>query len=96
MSTVGVIAPLDDVDALLGASNYINLAQNVLATVAFWLLMQATLTDGAVVGRGVSTKLPLGVEIGAHVADVEVDTDTGLVTVLRYTAFQDVRRRVGN
>lgn len=53
-------------------------------------LMQATLTDGAVVGHGVSTKLPLGVEIGAHVCDVEVDTDTGLVTVLRYTAFQDV------
>jgi CO/xanthine dehydrogenase Mo-binding subunit len=53
-------------------------------------LMQATLTDGAVVGRGVSTKLPLGMEIGAHVCDVEVDTDTGLVTVLRYTAFQDV------
>ncbi|MGE0849521.1 MAG: xanthine dehydrogenase family protein molybdopterin-binding subunit [Hyphomicrobiaceae bacterium] len=53
-------------------------------------LMQATLTDGAVVGRGVSTKLPLGVEIGAHVCDVEVDTDTGLVTLLRYTAFQDV------
>ena len=52
--------------------------------------MQATLTDGAVIGRGVSTKLPLGVEIGAHVCDVEVDTDTGLVTVLRYTAFQDV------
>jgi len=52
--------------------------------------MQATLTDGAVVGRGVSTKLPLGVEIGAHVCDVEVDTATGQVTVLRYTAFQDV------
>src|SRR5262249_39064733 len=42
-------------------------------------LMQATLTDGAIVGRGVSTKLPLGVEVGAHVCDVEVDTDTGLV-----------------
>jgi xanthine dehydrogenase molybdenum-binding subunit len=53
-------------------------------------LMQATLTEGAIVGRGVSTKLPLGVEIGAHVCDVEVDTDTGLVTILRYTAFQDV------
>jgi xanthine dehydrogenase molybdenum-binding subunit len=53
-------------------------------------LMQATLADGAIIGRGVSTKLPLGVEIGAHVCDVEVDTDTGLVTVLRYTAFQDV------
>jgi xanthine dehydrogenase molybdenum-binding subunit len=53
-------------------------------------LMQATLTEGAIVGRGVSSKLPLGVEIGAHVCDVEVDTDTGLVRVLRYTAFQDV------
>jgi CO/xanthine dehydrogenase Mo-binding subunit len=53
-------------------------------------LMQATLTDGAIVGRGVSTKLPLGVEIGAHVCDVEVDPRTGLVTLLRYTAFQDV------
>jgi CO/xanthine dehydrogenase Mo-binding subunit len=52
--------------------------------------MQATLTDGAIVGRGVSTKLPLGVEIGAHVCDVEVDPKTGLVTLLRYTAFQDV------
>jgi len=52
--------------------------------------MQATLTEGAVIGRGVSNKLPLGVEIAAHVCDVEVDTATGLVTVLRYTAFQDV------
>ena len=62
------------------------------ANISLAELMQATLTDGAVVGRGVSTKLPLGVEIGAHVCDVEVDTDTGLVTVLRYTAFQDVGR----
>ena len=60
------------------------------ATISLAELMQATLTEGAVVGRGVSTKLPLGVEIGAHVCDVEVDADTGLVTVLRYTAFQDV------
>ncbi|MET0195189.1 MAG: xanthine dehydrogenase family protein molybdopterin-binding subunit [Hyphomicrobiaceae bacterium] len=62
------------------------------ANISLAELMQATLTDGAVVGRGVSTKLPLGVEIGAHVCDVEVDTDTGLVTVQRYTAFQDVGR----
>jgi CO/xanthine dehydrogenase Mo-binding subunit len=53
-------------------------------------LMKATLTEGAIIGRGVSTKLPLGVEVGAHVCDVEVDTDTGQVTVVRYTAFQDV------
>ena len=55
-------------------------------------IMQATLTDGAIIVTGVSTKLPLGVEVGAHVADVEVDTETGQVTVLRYTAFQDVGR----
>ena len=55
-------------------------------------LMKATLTDGAIIGRGVSTRLPLGVEIGAQVCDVEVDTGTGQVTVLRYTAFQDVGR----
>jgi CO/xanthine dehydrogenase Mo-binding subunit len=62
------------------------------ATISLGELMQATLTEGAIVGRGVSTRLPLGVEIGAHVCDVEVDTDTGQVTVLRYTAFQDVGR----
>jgi xanthine dehydrogenase molybdenum-binding subunit len=60
------------------------------AAISLAELMQATLTDGAVVGRGVSTNLPYGMEIGAHVCDVEVDPQTGLVTVLRYTAFQDV------
>ncbi len=60
------------------------------ATLTLADLMRQTLTDGAIIGRGVSTKLPFGVEVGAHVVDVEVDTDTGQVTVLRYTAFQDV------
>ena len=36
--------------------------------------------------------MPLGVEAGAHVCDVEVDPETGQVTILRYTAFQDVGR----
>ena len=62
------------------------------ASISLADLMRATLTDGAIVGRGVSTKLPYGVEIGAQVADVEVDPETGQVTVLRYTAFQDVGR----
>jgi xanthine dehydrogenase molybdenum-binding subunit len=62
------------------------------ASISLAELMQETLTQGAIVGRGTSTKLPLGVEIGAHVCDVEVDPDTGQVTILRYTAFQDVGR----
>ncbi len=62
------------------------------ASISLAEIMQATLTQGAVVGRGTSVKLPLGVEVGAHVCDVEVDPGTGLVSVLRYTAFQDVGR----
>ncbi len=61
-------------------------------SISLFDLMRATLTEGAIVGRGVSTKLPLGVEAGAHVCDVEVDPETGQVTILRYTAFQDVGR----
>jgi len=53
-------------------------------------VMQSTLTQGAIVCHGISTDLPFGVEVGAHVCDVEVDEDTGQITVLRYTAFQDV------
>jgi xanthine dehydrogenase molybdenum-binding subunit len=79
--------PADEVDYAGGVFRARH-AAGVAITLA--QLMNATLTDGAVIGRGVSTKLPFGVEIGAHVADVEVDPETGLVTVLRYTAFQDV------
>lgn len=57
-------------------------------------LMSETAAEGPVAADGVSTNLPLGVEVGAHVCDVEVDTDTGLVRVLRYTAFQDVGRAI--
>ncbi len=64
----------------------------ISASITLAELMRQTLTDGAVIGRGVSTKLPFGVEVGAHVVDVEVDPDTGQVTILRYTAFQDVGR----
>ena len=61
-------------------------------SISLFDLMRASLTDGAVIGRGVSTKLPFGVEVGAHVCDVEVDPETGQVRLLRYTAFQDVGR----
>jgi len=49
------------------------------AAISLAELMQSTLTDGAVIGRGLSTKLPYGMEIGAHVCDVEMDTQTGLM-----------------
>lgn len=43
---VGVIVPLEVIDAWMGGSNFVNLVQNVLATVAVWCVAQAvTLLD---------------------------------------------------
>lgn len=45
---VGVVVPLPIVDGWFGGTNVVNLAQNILATTAFWFVMQATLTlDGS-------------------------------------------------
>lgn len=44
---VGVVVPLPIVDGWLGGTNVVNLVQNILATTAFWFVMQAALTlDG--------------------------------------------------
>lgn len=48
LASVGVVVALPVLDGWLGGSNLINLVQNILATSAFWLLLQATLTlDGS-------------------------------------------------
>jgi len=51
-------------------------------------------TGGAVVGNAsVDPQGPTN-GFGAHIADVEVDPDTGKVTVLRYTAIQDAGKAI--
>lgn len=47
-------------------------------------------TGGPVQGRASILLRTPGPGFGCHIADVEVDPDTGKVTVLRYTAAQDV------
>ena len=47
-------------------------------------------TGGAISGRGTSSEATQGGAFGTHCVDVEVDTDTGKVQVLRYTVAQDV------
>ena len=47
-------------------------------------------TGGPVTGRATSQPRGVGGAFATHVVDVEVDPDTGKVTVLRYTATQDV------
>ncbi len=46
--------------------------------------------DGAVIGRGSASGLRPAPVFAAHLADVEVEPDTGKVNILRYTCFQDV------
>jgi CO/xanthine dehydrogenase Mo-binding subunit len=47
-------------------------------------------TGGPIVGRGSLTARGAGAAYATHIVDVEVDPDTGKVTILRYTAVQDV------
>lgn len=49
---------------------------------------------GPVITEGVTQRMPAAPTFAAHVADVEVDPATGKVSVLRYTAFQDVGRAI--
>ncbi|MEE8436056.1 MAG: xanthine dehydrogenase family protein molybdopterin-binding subunit [bacterium] len=58
------------------------------------LASKLTMTGGPVMGQ--ATVLPgrAGPGFGAHIADVEVDPETGKVTILRYTALQDVGRAI--
>lgn len=47
-------------------------------------------TGGTIVGRASVDPRDVGGAFATHVVDVEVDPETGKVTVLRYTAVQDV------
>ena len=47
-------------------------------------------TGGPVIGRASVNPKGVGGSYAANIVDVEVDPDTGKVTILRYTAFQDV------
>ena len=49
-------------------------------------------SGGPVMGTGSLDAQDWSGAYGAHIADVEVDPETGKVTILRYTAVQDVGR----
>ena len=50
---------------------------------------RASATGGAIVGRAGVNPSGAGPTIATHIVDVEVDPETGKVTVLRYTALQE-------
>ncbi|MFH1568264.1 MAG: xanthine dehydrogenase family protein molybdopterin-binding subunit [Gemmatimonadota bacterium] len=51
-------------------------------------------TGGPIVGHGSVNGSAPGNAFAAHVVDVEVDRETGKVTILRYTAAQDVGKAI--
>ena len=51
-------------------------------------------TGGPISGQATINARGVGPGFGTHVCDVEVDPETGGVTVLRYTAVQDVGRAI--
>jgi len=51
-------------------------------------------TGGPVVGHAQINAQGAGPSLGTHLVDVEVDRETGLVTVLRYTVLQDAGKAV--
>ena len=51
-------------------------------------------TGGPIVGRANLDPVGAGSAFATHIVDVEVDTDTGKVTVLRYTAIQDAGKAI--
>ncbi|MEE8305069.1 MAG: xanthine dehydrogenase family protein molybdopterin-binding subunit [Candidatus Tectomicrobia bacterium] len=79
---------LDDVDYSDGVFQS---AKDPSQTITFKEIA-ATLvrTGGPITGRATSQPRGVGGAFATHVVDVEVDPDTGKVTILRYTATQDV------
>jgi xanthine dehydrogenase molybdenum-binding subunit len=58
------------------------------------LAAQLADTGGPVMGKGNVDAQGWGAAMALHIADVEVDPETGKVTILRYTAVQDVGKAV--
>jgi len=51
-------------------------------------------SGGAIQGRAAVKPGGVGAAVATHICDVHVDTETGKVTVLRYTAVQDVGKAI--
>jgi len=51
-------------------------------------------TGGTIVARASIDKPGVGAGFATHIVDVEVDTETGKVAILRYTAVQDVGKAI--
>lgn len=51
-------------------------------------------TGGPIVGRATTDERRTGPAFAHHIVDVEVDPDTGKISIIRYTAIQDVGKAI--
>ncbi len=84
--------PVDQVEWLDGAAICRDPAKADLSLAA--LAARAGQTGGPISAQVSLNAQGAGPGFGAHICDVEVDPETGGVTVLRYTAAQDVGRAI--
>jgi CO/xanthine dehydrogenase Mo-binding subunit len=86
--------PLADVDWLNGAAVCLDPAKDKTELTLADLAAQSARTGGPIGAQVSLTAQGAGPGFGAHICDVEVDPETGKVTILRYTAAQDVGRAI--
>jgi CO/xanthine dehydrogenase Mo-binding subunit len=84
--------PVEEVEWRDGAAHHRAAGHEPLSLAA--LARRAFRTGGPVIGSAALTARGVGASFGVHVVDVEVDRETGKVTVLRYTAIQDAGKAV--
>ncbi|MCP5149632.1 MAG: xanthine dehydrogenase family protein molybdopterin-binding subunit [Ectothiorhodospiraceae bacterium] len=58
------------------------------------LAAMAGKTGGPIIGRSALNAQGAGPGFGTHICDVEIDRETGKVTIVRYTAVQDVGKAI--
>jgi CO/xanthine dehydrogenase Mo-binding subunit len=85
---------VDQVDFIDGAAVCLDTGKGAQSLTVAQLAAKAAQTGGPIGAQVSLNAQGAGPGFGAHVCDVEVDPETGHVTVLRYTAAQDVGKAI--
>ena len=86
--------PIEAVDWIGGAAVCLDAAKAHPDLTLAALAARSARTGGPIGAQVSLTAQGAGPGFGAHICDVEVDAETGHVTILRYTAAQDVGRAI--
>jgi CO/xanthine dehydrogenase Mo-binding subunit len=87
--------PVDDVVWVDGTAQAIGAGAGKVAPLSLAdIALKSARTGGPIGGKAQINAQGAGPGYGTHIVDVEVDRETGHVTILRYTAVQDVGRAI--